>query len=226
MKVSGCDPYTAVALVLAFSENEQLGLVLPEQGPLDHRVKAPVVTEANNVMAVPDGNVALQVEPQAIPAGVLETLPDELPFRTRVTVSVKVPDGGGGGGGDDAALNTAVTVTLDEMATLQVPVPEQPPPLQPANTEPEAGVAVNVTVVPLENDREQVVPQLIPLGLLVTVPEPVPDFRTVSVELPPLPLPLSNCGPTVSPDSLSLPHPTSNNRPATTTTLDVMLDSY
>ena len=191
MKVSGCDPYTAVALVLAFSEKEQLGFVLPAHGPVDHLVKAPVVTEANNVTPVPAGNVALQVVPQVIPDGVLETLPDELPFRTRVTVSVKVPDGGGGGG-DDAVLKVAVTVRLDEMATRQVPVPEQPPPLQPANTDPEAGVAVKVTVVPLENSREQVVPQLIPLGLLTTVPEPVPDFRTVSVELPPLPLPLSN----------------------------------
>ena len=50
----------------------------------------------------------------------------------------------------------------------------QPPPLQPAKTDPEAGTALSVTVVPPENDREQVVPQLMPLGLLVTVPLPAP----------------------------------------------------
>ena len=43
----------------------------------------------------------------------------------------------------------------------------QPPPLQPAKMDPEAGTAVSVTVVPPENDREQVVPQVMPLGPLV-----------------------------------------------------------
>ena len=33
--------------------------------------------------------------------------------------------------------------------TVQVPVPVQPPPLQPVNVEPAAGVAVKVTAVPL-----------------------------------------------------------------------------
>ena len=80
MKVSGCDPNTAVALLLAFSVNVQLGFVLPEQGPLDHLVKAPVVAEANNVKAVPAGKVPLHVVPQAIPEGVLETVPEEVPF--------------------------------------------------------------------------------------------------------------------------------------------------
>jgi hypothetical protein len=32
--------------------------------------------------------------------------------------------------------------------TVQVPVPEHPPPLQPVNVEPVAGVAVSVTEVP------------------------------------------------------------------------------
>jgi len=50
---------------------------------------------------------------------------------------------------------------------------------------------VSVTVVPPENDREQVAPQLMPLGLLVTVPLPVPFLLTWSVNVPPLPLPLA-----------------------------------
>jgi len=45
--------------------------------------------------------------------------------------------------------------------------------------------------VPPENDREHVIPQLMPLGLLVTVPLPVPFLLTWSVKVPPLPLPLA-----------------------------------
>lgn len=94
-------------------------------------------------------------------------------------------------------LNVAVTVVLEFNVRAQVPVPAQPPPLQPANVDPVDGVAVNVTFVPEENDLEQVDPQSIPDGLLVTLPLPVPDFVTRSVTplpLPPLPLPLSNTG--------------------------------
>ncbi len=66
------------------------------------------------------------------------------------------------------------------MTTVQVPLPLQAP-LQPVKVEPEAGVAVRVTVVPLGKDAEQVGPQLIPAGLLVTVPLPLPALVTVRV---------------------------------------------
>lgn len=46
-------------------------------------------------------------------------------------------------------LKVAVTDSSAFMVTEQVPVPEQPPPLQPANVEPEAAVAVRVTTVPV-----------------------------------------------------------------------------
>ena len=78
-------------------------------------------------------------------------------------------------------MNVAVTDRSALIVTVQVPVPEQPPPLQPVNAEPAAGVAVSVTTVPSLNDAAQVAPQLIPAGELVTVPEPVPVFVTVSV---------------------------------------------
>src|SRR6266403_1714391 len=68
------------------------------------------------------------------------------------------------------------------LATVQLPVPEHPLPLQPVNVEPAAAAAVNVTEVPLVNDAEQVAPQEIPAGLLVTVPLPAPALETVSVE--------------------------------------------
>jgi hypothetical protein len=77
-------------------------------------------------------------------------------------------------------LNVAVTV--DAAVTVQVPVPEQAP-LQPAKEEPAAGVAVRV--VPCVTDCEQVVPQLMPAGVLVTVPEPVPLLVTDRVRVAP-----------------------------------------
>jgi len=46
-------------------------------------------------------------------------------------------------------LKVAVTVVAAVSVTVQVPVPEQPPPLQPSNVEPALGVAVSVTPVPL-----------------------------------------------------------------------------
>ena len=54
-------------------------------------------------------------------------------------------------------------------------------PDQPANVEPEAAVALKVTAVLLLRIVVQVLPQLIPVGLLVTVPVPVPTRLTESV---------------------------------------------
>ena len=67
------------------------------------------------------------------------------------------------------------------MTVTQVPVPLHPPPLQPANVDPAAAVAVSVTDVPLAYPLLQLVPQLIPTGALITVPVPVPVLFTVSV---------------------------------------------
>ena len=64
--------------------------------------------------------------------------------------------------------------------TVQVPVPEQLPPLQPVKVEPAAGAAVKVTAVPLANAAEHVAPQEMPAGALVTVPVPAPLELTIS----------------------------------------------
>jgi hypothetical protein len=77
----------------------------------------------------------------------------------------------------------AVTVVAALSVTVHVPVPVQPPPLQPLNVAPAAGAAVKVTAVPLANPAEHVAPQEMPAGLLVTVPLPVPVFETVSVKV-------------------------------------------
>jgi len=76
----------------------------------------------------------------------------------------------------------AVTVVAALSVTVQVPVPEQPPPLQPLNVDPAAGAAVKVTTVPLAYAAMQVAPQEMPAGLLVTVPIPGPVLLTVSVK--------------------------------------------
>ena len=74
-------------------------------------------------------------------------------------------------------LNVAVTAVAALMGATHDAGPEQAP-LQPAKTEPAAGVAIKVTVAPDENLAEHVEPQLMPDGLLVTVPVPVPALFT------------------------------------------------
>ena len=77
-------------------------------------------------------------------------------------------------------MNVAVTFWAALMVTVQGLVPLHPPPLQPVKVEPPLGVAVSVTVVPLVKLAVQVLPQVIPAGLEVTEPEPVPFSVTVS----------------------------------------------
>jgi hypothetical protein len=63
-------------------------------------------------------------------------------------------------------------LSLAFIVTTQLPVPLQPPPLQPLKLLPPEGVAVSVTGVPLAKLALHVVPQLMPEGELVTVPLP------------------------------------------------------
>ena len=87
-------------------------------------------------------------------------------------------------GGPEAVPNVAVIVVVAASATAHVPVPLHPPPLHPENVDPASGTAVNVTVVPLVKLPEQLLPQLIPAGALVTVPLPAPTFSTVRPSAP------------------------------------------
>jgi hypothetical protein len=129
---------------------------------------------AVNVTCAPLAKFAEQVVGQLIPAGALVTVPDPVPASATVNAKLFV-----------LVLKVAVTVVAAVNVTTHVPVPVHPPPLHPVNVEPSAGLAISVTCVPLAKLAEHVDPQLIPDGLLVTVPDPVPALVTASVK--PLP---------------------------------------
>ncbi len=91
-----------------------------------------------------------------------------MPVPALVTVRVKI-----------CGLNVAVQVLF--AFTVTVPSVQSGSPLQPAKTEPVVAVAVRVTTAPSLKGAEQMAPQLIPVGLDVTVPVPVPALVTVRV---------------------------------------------
>ena len=70
-------------------------------------------------------------------------------------------------------MNVAVTDCAALIGTKQVPVPEHAP-LHPVNVDPAEGVAVRLTFWPCAKFPVQVAVQLMPLGVLTTVPLPVP----------------------------------------------------
>ena len=77
------------------------------------------------------------------------------------------------------ALNVAVTEVLAAIVTPHVPVPVHPPD-QPVKTDPDSAAAVSVIALPLKKVALHVWPQLMPAGLLVTVPPPGPECCTVN----------------------------------------------
>src|SRR5207247_46702 len=157
----------AVTVVVAFKVTEQVPV--PKQPPPLQPVKVePVAGVAVSVTKVPLSNEAEQVAPQSIPGGLEVTV--SLPVPARITARVTL-----------GGLKRASTVVAAVRVTEEGPVPEQPPPFQPAKVEPVAGVAVSVTKVPLSNEAEQAAPQSIPGGLEVTVSLPVPPRITERV---------------------------------------------
>jgi hypothetical protein len=71
----------------------------------------------------------------------VRTSPDEL-------VAVRVIPPGTDMAGAVTSSKRAKTVVFAVRVGVQVPVPEQPPPLQPLNADPPAALAVSVTLVP------------------------------------------------------------------------------
>src|SRR5580704_2469758 len=102
-----------------------------------------------------------------MPVGELVTVPLPVTFTDNVT----------------SCTNVAVTASAAFIVTTQLPVPLQAP-LQPVKLQPVAGDWVTVTCVPPVKTWLHVDGQLMPAGLLATVPLPV----TLTVK-PALPLP-------------------------------------
>lgn len=100
----------------------------------------------------------------------------EVPGLTVAGVNVDADTLKSGGGGTKTASTTWVEFTVQTFAFVVVQgckpgrVPDHTP-----NVEPPVGVAVSVTVVPTGNAEMQSVGQFMPLGLLVTVPVPLPE---------------------------------------------------
>jgi hypothetical protein len=88
------------------------------------------------------------------------------------------------------------------LVTVTLPSAQSALPVQPANVEPEDGMALRVTAVPLLRVAKHVLPQFIPAGLLVTVPLPVPERVTVSVYVV---IRLNNAVQVMSPLTVTLP---------------------
>ena len=78
------------------------------------------------------------------------------------------------------AAYVAVTFLAASIVSVQVGVLTVQSPVQPLNELPASAVAVNVTVLLAAKVAEHVAPQLIPAGLLVTVPDPVPALATAT----------------------------------------------
>jgi hypothetical protein len=77
-------------------------------------------------------------------------------------------------------LNVAVTCWLALSVNVQDGLLPLQPPVHPVNDEFAAAVSVSVTCVPLVKAALHVVPQLMPAGLLLTVPPPAPAALMLS----------------------------------------------
>jgi len=154
--------------VLAVSVSVQVEEV-PLHAP-DHPVK--VELDAGVSVSVTEAalaKLAVHVVPQLMLDGLLVTVPEPVPAVCTVSCT----------GAAVVALKFAVTEVSAPTVTVHPPVPLHAPD-QPVNVERDAGVAMRVTEVPALNFAEQVWPQLIPAGLLITAPWPAPAFCTMS----------------------------------------------
>jgi hypothetical protein len=145
-------------------------LPVPEQLPPLHPANAnPLAANADRVTLAPLLKLAVQAGGQLIPAGLLLTVP--LPATVTVNGKLTIP-------------NVAMTEVLPFSVIAQPPVPVQAP-LHPVKLLPVPGVAVSVTTVPPLKLAVQVPGQVIPPGLLVTVPPPttVTDSGKVCVNM-------------------------------------------
>lgn len=107
------------------------------------------------------------IEPQEMPDGALEMVPVPLPNLLTVKAWLMTS-------------NCAVTLRAVDIDTLQV-VPEvESHPDQLINVLLVSGAAVRITDASAEKLDEQLEPHVMPAGLLLTTPDPMPALVTVS----------------------------------------------
>jgi hypothetical protein len=159
----------AVALRSAVMTSVQVAAV-PVQAPLQPVKLEPGAATAVSVTVVPFVTLVVHVAPQAMPAGLLVTVPVPVPEVATVTVAL--------------AVNLAIAVRSVVIESVQVSALPEQAPLQPVKVESDAGTAVSVTLVPLATAATQVAPQSMPVvPFPVTVPLPVPAVATVRIGL-------------------------------------------
>jgi hypothetical protein len=145
-----------------------------QPAPLQPANVDPSAAVAVSATTAPLAKFAEHAAGQLIPAGALVTVPVPAPASDTVSANVLA-----------LAVKLAVTAAFAVIVKVQVLVPSQRAPPQPAKVEFAFAAAVSVIAVPLAKFAKQVVGQLIPAGLLVTVPAPVPASVTVKLTVAP-----------------------------------------
>src|SRR3989442_6833498 len=110
-------------------------VAVPLHAPPQPLNRAWVPDVAVSITVAPTLKLAEQLDPQVIPAGLLVTSPAAQPRAVTGNVT-------------EIGANVAVTVVAPLTLTAQVPVPPDPPPLHPANTDPPPSVPGVATLVP------------------------------------------------------------------------------
>lgn len=124
-----------VAVTLALLARATVQGAVPVQAPVQPAKDEPDAGEAVKITLVFSLKVALHVEPQSMPAGVLVTVPVPEPVSVTESSLAIV-----------SMLNIAVTAALLARATVHLPIPVHAPD-HPAKAEPDVGEAVNVILV-------------------------------------------------------------------------------
>lgn len=143
---------------------------VPEQDPPQPAKLYPDEAVAVSETLVPSVKDAEHELAQSIPPGLLVTRPLPLTLTLNVYVFGWV------------RVNVADTDLVEVIEMEQVPVPPQAP-VQPEKFEPLCALAESETVVPLVKLAEHVPGQLMPAGLLMTLPLPPSTVRTSMVRV-------------------------------------------
>ena len=170
VSANDCSVNVAVTVFAAFIAT--VHVPVPVHPPPDQPANVELALGvAVRVTDVPALYGSVQSVPHVMPAGDELTVP--VPVPVSATVSAKV-----------CTVNCAdADAALDPAGMLHVVEAPLHAPLQPANVEFDAGDAVSVTAAVVLNEAEHVLPQEIPAGDELTVPDPDPVSETLTVRV-------------------------------------------